>query len=333
MNDRTRPGFTAADAPSAAGSRAGLLLLVAITLFWGANWPAIKIAVSEMPVFTFRSISLLAGGLGLLAICGIARQPLLLPRRDFMPCLYTALFNITIWNMAASAGVQHMAAGRASIVAFTMPLWAALMAVPMLKERLTATRVVGLALGLAGMGFLLLPDLPRLMLDPLGPLYMLVAALSWAFGTVLFKMQRWSAPMATIVAWQLILGAIPVVLGTLLLDRDFRLASVDWHGWAAVFYATAVCTVFCYWAWFRIVQIYPAPVAAIGTMAIPVVGVWSSAIVLGEPVGLLELIALALVLAALGVVLIVPAWRRGQGSTIPVASRPITTGGGERPGG
>ena len=214
-----------------------------------------------------------------------------------------------------------------------MPLWAALMAVPMLKERLTATRLGGLALGLAGMGFLLLPDLPRLAIDLLGPLYMLMAAVSWAFGTVAFKMHRWSAPTATVVAWQLVFGAVPVILGALLFDRDFPLASVSWLAWAATFYATAICTVFCYWAWFRVVEIFPASVAAIGTLAIPVVGVWSGAVALGEPVGLMELIALALVLAALAVVLILPAMQRAQAATVVTVGRAYTSGGGERPGG
>ena len=285
-------------------------MLASITLLWGLNWPVLKIAIGEMPVFTFRSICLIIGTIGTFFVCRMEGKPWRLPRRDAMPCVYAAMVNITGWNVASTFGLQHMAPGRASIIAFTMPLWAALLAVPILKERMTSTRIVGLMLGLAGMAALILPDLGHLAVDPLGPIYMLAAAILWALGTVGFKFHRWSAPGTTIIAWQFVFGALPVILGALVVDHGFALASVTWHGWMATLYSSVVCTVFCYWAWFRVVGIYPATVAAIGTLGIPVVGVWSSAAVLGEPIGLTEIAALALVLAALITVLILPGLRR-----------------------
>ena len=291
-------------------SRTGLILLASITLLWGCNWPVLKIAVSEMPVFTFRSISLASGIIGMFFVCWLEGKPWRLPRRDIMPCFYVAITTITGWNLASTLGLQHMAPGRASILAFTMPLWAALLAVPMLKERLTGLRIIGLILGLAGMALLIWPDRASLALDPLGPIYMIAAAVLWALGTVGLKMHRWSAPLTTITAWQFVFGTLPVVIGALIVDRGFSFDNVTWHGWAAVFYASAVCTVYCYWAWFRIVEIYPATVAAIGTLGIPVVGVWSSAAVLGESVGLSEIGALVLVVGALLTVLILPAFQR-----------------------
>ena len=64
---------------------------------------------------------------------------------------------------------------------------------------------------------------------------------------------------------------------------------------------------FCQWAYFKVVGLLPASVAAIGTLAIPVIGVYSSHLVLGEAVGVSELLALLLVLSALVLVLLVPA--------------------------
>jgi drug/metabolite transporter (DMT)-like permease len=303
------PEISQVTAPARA-SRAGLALLASITLLWGLNWPVLKIAVGEMPVFTFRSICLVIGIIGMFFVCRMEGTPWRLPRADVRPCFYVAMINITGWNVASTFGLQHMAPGRASILAFTMPLWAALLAVPILKERLTLTRIVGLMLGLAGMAMLILPDMAHLAIDPLGPIFMLAAAVLWALGTVGFKLHRWSAPGTTITAWQFVFGAVPVIIGALVFDHGFSLASVTWHGWAATLYASVVCTVYCYWAWFRIVGIYPATVAAIGTLGIPVVGVWSSAAVLGEPIGLTEIAALALVLAALVTVLILPGLQR-----------------------
>jgi drug/metabolite transporter (DMT)-like permease len=302
-----------ADSPHATpvhASRAGLLLLASITLLWGCNWPVLKIAVGEMPVFTFRSLSLVIGLVGMFLVCRLEGKPWRLPRADIMPCFCVSLVTITGWNVASTFGLLHMAPGRASILAFTMPLWAAVMAVPMLKERMTPTRIVGLVLGLAGMAMLILPDMARLAIDPLGPIYMIAAAVLWALGTVGFKLHRWQAPITTITLWQFIFGVVPVIAGALILDHGAALEEVTWRGWMALAYASVVCTVYCYWAWFRIVEIYPATVAAIGTLGIPVVGVWSSAAFLGEPIGLTEIAALALVLAALVIVLILPGLQR-----------------------
>jgi drug/metabolite transporter (DMT)-like permease len=291
-------------------SRAGLILLASITLLWGCNWPVLKIAVGEIPVFSFRSICLLIGVVGMFFVCRLEGKPWRLPRADIVPCFWVSLVTITGWNVASTFGLLHMAPGRASILAFTMPLWAALMAVPMLKERMSATRIVGLILGLAGMAMLILPDLAHLAVDPLGPIYMIVAAIMWALGTVGFKLHRWHAPITTVTAWQFVFGVVPVIAGAFIVDNGASLGSVTWHGWLALTYASVVCTVYCYWAWFRIVEIYPATVAAIGTLGIPVVGVFSSAAVLGEPIGLTEIAALALVLGALVTVLILPNLQR-----------------------
>lgn len=61
---------------------------------------------------------------------------------------------------------------------------------------------------------------------------------------------------------------------------------------------------FCHWAWFSVVDLFPASVASIGTLAIPVIGVFNSALILDEPVGIQEFTALSLVVSALAIVLL-----------------------------
>lgn len=293
-------------APAAAADRVGLLLLASITLFWGVNWPAMKIAVAEVPVWTFRTICLLVGGLGLLAISRAAGLSLRIPRRRLGPLVAVSLLNITGWHVFSAYGVLHMEAGRASIVAFTMPLWAALLSVPILGERLGWSIVAGLAMGMAGMAILVLPEWQSVVAAPLGLIFMLLAALSWAAGTVLLKRWRWEMPVAALAGWQLLLGGLPVIAGALFLDRGFDPLDVSWQGWTATFYAALIPMIYCHWAWFRVVTIYPASVAAIGTLAIPVLGVLSSAMMLPEPIGPDIVLSLVLVLGSLGLVLFVP---------------------------
>lgn len=302
MND----GDAAAATAERGADRTGLLLIASITLFWGVNWPAMKLAVGEVPVWSFRTICLVVGGLGLLAMCRAGRLPLAVPRAELGPLLLVAFFNITGWHLCSAFGLVYMPAGRASIVAFTMPLWAALLAVPLLGDRPSWRLTVGLAAGMAGMAVLVVPDWQSIVAAPLGLLFMLLAALSWAAGTVLLKRFRWSMPTAVLAGWQLALGGLPVAAGALLLDRGFDPLAVSATAWGATIYAALIPMIYCHWAWFRVVGIYPAAVAAVGTLAIPVVGVLSSSLALGEPVGLDVVLSLVLVLAGLGVVLILP---------------------------
>jgi drug/metabolite transporter (DMT)-like permease len=138
---------------------------------------------------------------------------------------------------------------------------------------------------------------------------MILAAISWATGTVALKRYRFTIPTASLAGWQMLIGGIPIFIGAALFDRGFAPGEVSTTAWIAVAYAAIIPMIYCHWAWFRVVSLYPAAVAAIGTLAIPVVGVISSAWIVGERIGWSEIAALALVLAALSLVLVVPAIR------------------------
>ncbi|MEO1161844.1 MAG: DMT family transporter, partial [Pseudomonadota bacterium] len=144
---------------------------------------------------------------------------------------------------------------------------------------------------------------------PVGSLIMLGAAVSWGFGTVLFKRFDWHTPVATIIGWQLLLASIPVGVGALALEPFPNLAGLTTPAIIAFAYVLAFPMVFCQWAYFKIVNMFPAVYAAIGVLAVPVVGVYSSLLLLGEPVGWREITALVLVCSAIFMVLILPKLR------------------------
>jgi len=288
-------------------SREGIVLLASLTLFWGVNWPAMKLAVAGIDPWTFRVLCLAVGAAGLLGWARATGHRLSIPAADRGPLVLASLFNVTGWHLGTAFGLLFMGAGRASIIAFTMPVWASLFGMLFLGERLTRARIAGLALGIAGLGVLLVPELGRIGASPWGALFMLGAAASWAGGTVAVKARRWSLETAALSGWQLVLGGIPVLVGFLLLGRPGTLLTAPWDSLLGALYAMLIPMIYCYWAWFRIVAIFPANLAAIGTLAIPVIGVFSSALVTGERVGPGEVAGLLLVVAALALVLIVPA--------------------------
>ena len=284
----------------------GITMIALLAVLWGSNWPAMKLALTEIPPWTFRSIGLVTGGVGLLAIARVAGHSVAIPRQSGAMLFVISLFNITIWHVLSAYGLTLIEAGRAVIIAFTMPLWALLLSRFILKEPLSASRLTALALGLAGLAILIGPDLRVLGAAPLGASLMLAAAFSWALGTVVMKTREWTMPILVLTGWQLLIGGVPVVAGMLVLELPVDLAMVSIPDLIGLAYTIVVAMFICHTMWFALVRILPAAIAALGTLAIPIVGVFSSALFLEEQVGVREVIALCLVVAALGTALGLP---------------------------
>jgi drug/metabolite transporter (DMT)-like permease len=282
-----------------------LWVLGALTLGWGFNWPMIKLALTEVPVLTFRSLCLLGGAAGLFAIAAYARLPLRVPRGQWGRLLLITLFNITIWNLCIAYGIGYMSSGRAAILAFTMPLWSVPLSGWLLRERITARRILGVGLGMFGMLLLLSSELQAVQAAPKGTLLMLSGALSWAVGTVLMKRYPVDLPVTSLTAWQLLLGGIPIYAGALAFDLH-RLHPLTLWPAVAVAYNVLVAFVFCYWAWNKVVTSVPVGVSSLSTLMIPVVGVFSGMLVLSERPHWQDFAALGLVLVALSTVMLPP---------------------------
>jgi drug/metabolite transporter (DMT)-like permease len=286
--------------------RKGIFLLITLSLFWGLAWPAMKISVSEIPPWTFRSYCLVLSGIGILLLAWVKGFKLKLPLQELKPLLLVALFNITGWHLFSAHGILRMNASRAVIIAFTMPLWANILSALLLKERITSTRILALGLGLGALGLLIWPELEAVGAAPLGAVFMLGAAVSWATGTVLIKRTDWNTPTTVLTGWQLLLGSIPVVIGAAFFDPSGISLNVSVRAIFALTYIILFPMIYCHWAYFTLVRISPASIAAIGTLAIPVVGVFSSTLILNESIGISEIVALILVVAALSIAIFFP---------------------------
>lgn len=279
-------------------------LIIAISLLWGLNWPAMKIVVGEMSPWTFRAICVAIAGLSLLGLGRLSGEVVMPPRRTWLPLALLALVSVSFWHMLTAFALTTIGGGRASILAFTMPLWATLLSVPILHERLGLRQVLALMLGLAGIALLLLPELGREGVVPFGYILMIAAAFCWGAGTVGQKLCRWEIGVLSLSGWLQLVGGVPIIAVWLVLEPSPDFSRVTPFGLAALAYVVFVALVFCFSSYIRLVSLLPANIAAISTLAIPVVGLWSSALLLGEAVGIADALALVLVVAALALVLL-----------------------------
>ncbi len=280
--------------------------LALLWVVWGTSWPAMRTAFLEMPVWQFRAITCAVGGAALLAITRLTGGRVRLARGDWLPLAVAGVFNMTIWHVTSGYGLKMIGAGHAAVVCYTLPLWTALLSAFVLKERLTPRVLLGLVLGLGGVGVLASHDFAALGSNPFGLVFVLIAAISWGIGTVLIKRRPWSAGMNALAGWQLVMAALPIGIIALVTER-FALHEASGTALFAGAYILVIGVIFGYAVWFKVVSLFPATIASIGALVTPVIGMGSSALLLGEPIGWREVAALALVLSAVALVIFRPA--------------------------
>ncbi|MDE2199656.1 MAG: DMT family transporter [Rhodospirillales bacterium] len=273
-----------------------MVLITAVA--WGLNWPVLKFVLGEWPPFLFRALSGVGGVLLMLPVALLRGERLWPPRGQFPRLVLAALLNITSWMGLATLALLWLSASEAAILAYTMPIWAALLAWPILGERLGWVKLAGLACGLAGVAVLLAGQLlsapPAALLAKLpGVIFILGTAWLFALGAVLAKRWPLAMPPAAAVTWQIGLGSLPLAAAATIFER-WDTSRVSAAGWVGLAYVSAVALCVAYLAWFRALKLLPASSAATGMLLVPVVGVFSAGFALGEPLGLRQLLALAM---------------------------------------
>jgi len=283
-------------------SAATLFPVAVLTLIWGFNWPILKMGVTEIAPLTFRALTLPFAALGMLGVAHWSGNSVRIPRVLWGKVAALALFNIACWNGLVLFGVQQLPAGRSAILAYTMPIWAVFFSLALLSEPLGWRRIAGMALGMLGMALLLSDDIRHFQRAPTAALLILGAAIGWALGTVLLR--KWKMPIAqnTLSGWMMLLGWIPIALLAPMFATE-PLAMPSSRAWFAILYNIFLAGTLAHWAWFTLARTLPAAVSSMSSLPVPVVGVFSGMLVLGERPGASEWAALALVVAAMVFVL------------------------------
>ena len=278
-------------------------MLAAIALLWGLNWPMMKLALKEVGVWQFRAMCVLAGLFWMGSYLLVKRMSFSIPSAHYGRLFVCAMGNVLGWNMLAAAGLSRLPSGRASLLAYSMPLWTVLLSWLILKEKLPASRWFAIPLGMSGIGLLLFDEIELLKNAPLGAGLMLASGFVWAFGIVFTKGFPIEIPTQTLVFWQGIVGGLPIVIGALYFGGAWRPASPG--SWMGLLFNLTIVFGFCHFAWNEIVRMLPGSVSGVTSLSVPVIGVLSGMWMLGETPRTLDWTALAMLCAAVAIVLYV----------------------------
>jgi drug/metabolite transporter (DMT)-like permease len=282
----------------------GLALLLLTACSWGLNWPVAKFLLTELPPFSMRAVCCATATAMAFALAGARGERLSVPRAQWPRLVLFATLNFGAFIVLTTLALTRLHASEAVVVTYTLPIWAAVIAWPVLGERLTLVTVLALVLGLSGVALLVGVDASDVSVAKLpGVAMALSAAVLFGLGTVISKQKPLALPPVTGVAWQLALSFVPVAALAMTERPDW--SSVTPLGWGGVLFSAALPMTLAYLAWFRALRLVPAGTAATGVLISPVVGVIGSALLLGDPLGPRQVAALALTLTGVGLA----AWR------------------------
>lgn len=271
--------------------------LAVLAAIWGYNWVVMKVGIRYCDPFTFAALRGLLGAVALFPIIAVLRRPLRL-QAPFLT-IAVAILQITGFVGLILWALEQGAAGRTSVLSYTMPFWLLLMAWAFLGEKIRGLQWIAAVLALAGLIFILRPW--NLQGTLFSSLLAVAAGFCWAASSVLIKiMQRHhQVDILSLTAWQMFLGSIPLAI-VALVTAD---TPPVWSGSfiAALVYNVLPANALAWWLWLYVLRALPTGTAGVSTLVIPVVGVVSAWIQLGERPTSVEGAGMLLVLAALAV--------------------------------
>lgn len=272
----------------------GLGFLLVTAFGWGINWPMMRLVLGELPPLTARALSGFVGALVAFAAAALLRERLRPPAGQWGTLLISTTLNFSAFSGLSILCVKLLDASEAVIVVYTLPLWAVLLAWPLLGERPTPARIAALVIGLSGVVVLMSGQLhfDQGWTTLAGVLCGLGASILFALGTVLTKRRPLAMPQLAAVAWQIGLGTIP--LAALSLTEEPHWSGLTPGVWAGLAYLATIPLSLGYYTWFRALRLLPASTATIGSLLVPIIGVCLAALVLGEPLGIRQITALVL---------------------------------------
>ena len=297
--------------PMPALNRKQLILLVLLTLVWGLNWPIMKLGVSAFPPLSFRSLSM---WLGLPVLAGVLlwrRVPFKVARAHWRELAILTVFNMLFWHTLIILAVQSLSSGRAAILGYTMPVFSAVIGAIWFGQRLAGRAWLGVAAAALGVVLLLWHEITALSGRPQGVAMMLVGAGGWAIGTQLMRRTTIPAPTLALSFWMTLLTALWMTALAALFEHQ-RWAWPSAPVWGAIVYNALGVFAFAQVLWLMLARDLPPIASTLSVMFIPVLGVFSGAVLLNETLHWQDWAAVALVVLAIATVLWPPPHRLRQ---------------------
>ena len=278
------------------GRRRHHLLLALLISSWAISWPLIKIGVATVPPIWYACFRYAIAAACLFPLVAARREAALPPRADWPLVAVSAVLQMAAYSALGALALTVLPPGRASVLAFSTPLWVVPLAAWWLRERASRAALFGTGLGMLGVLAIAAPAFHADSREQLFAYALLLgAAVSWAISIVAVRAHRFTASPLALAPWQMLVAAgllLPVALAV-----EGAPQPLGASGAASLAFVAPVATAFAYWAVVEVGRHFRAAVLSMALLAAPPLGILISALALGESVGA-SLIAGMLVIAA-----------------------------------
>lgn len=270
--------------------------LCLIYLIWGMNWVVMKTANTFFPPITFVAYRFLFGALVLLSVWRWLHLPL--PKKKYWPWIFlTGILQMGLNNIAAQTSMLTLGAGMVSVLNYSMPVFAAVMAHFLLGERLTWRKGAGIVLAIAGMAVLMDVhaggDVTAICIG-------LLSAVFWGLASIFVKLKLSDVNPISLTTWQMVCASLSLLAYTAIVPQG----QVVWNTESVLclIYNGVLASALTFFLWSWILQHIEVSKASVAVLAVPVVGVVGGILCLGEPMTLHIFFGMIMIMAGIYIV-------------------------------
>lgn len=280
-----------------------LLCLLGACFFWGISFIATKVAVNSFPPLTVVALRLVVS-----AICFITwfvvkkRRLALWPQGFFWQILLLSLVGTSLHYSFQTVGLRFTTATNASIYALTAPIFIILISVLFLNEKVTLKKVLGVALAISGVIFVMGPD-QLLTFSIKGHLIsdilVLISFLLWALFTVYSKKLTTGFKPIELTSAITILGALTMLpVGLWEINKyNFSFNSVTIQAWFAVIFLGVTCSFLATLFYMQALEKTESQKVGVFMYTVPLITYIVATLFLGERAGLFLLLGSVLIIS------------------------------------
>jgi len=274
---------------------AGAVVLMAG--IWGYNWVALKLITPDVSPYVLTAMRVVTASIVLILAVFILRRPWRSPPP--WPTFVAGMLQSGIFMILQNFALLQGAVGKTAVLAYTMPFWVVVIAPFAIGERLTPSRIAALALGMVGLGCVLVPlDVEHALFSKA---LAVAIAILWAAGVLYTKhlRARYTFDTLTFTAWQMIYSIPLLMLAAIVMPgASFHPGLHFWPLFAA---AAIGGTAIAFLLFMFIVSRLSAGAAGLSALLVPVMALLNAALWLGEQPSAIELTGTAFILAGLAV--------------------------------
>jgi len=279
--------------------------LAIIVMTWAGNWPLMKLALGEVPPLVFVLLRLVGSIALIVPPLLAARQPLLPRRGERLGLFWVGQLQVAGFLICSIIGLAILPAGRAIVLAYTMPLWAIPIGLFLWPEPFGRNQLIGAAAGFAGLVLFMNPGLVDWTSGRVlaGNAFLLLSAFAWALGSCLYRRRAWRSPFWVQTLWQLAVSIIPVA--AVVMATRGQTGPVDWSVAlvAILAYNCVVTTALGYFLWGKVLSMMPAATAGQVVTLTPIGGFLLSILIFGGTVTADAAVSIGLIIGGIVITL------------------------------